>query len=326
MGSKDLEANREIVCSVEGGGAAGDGHGGDAGEVGGDRENVGEVILEWILGAGADFPGGGRCDGGKDRIHRFEGLLEVTSDQGADFLSAGVIGVVVTRGEHVGAKDNAAFHLGAEAELARLVVEIYDVGGVRGAIAVTNPVEAREVRGGLRWGDDIIGSHCVLRVWQGNGHDDRPEAFELFDAAIHVLPDAGMNALAEVFLGNPDPHTFHAEVDLRRVIGNRHVQRGAVLRIVPGDGLEDQRRVVHRAGERPNLIQGRGESDEAEAGNAAIGRFQAHDPAMRGGLADRAAGVGTERGEGSAIRYRSGGATRGAARNPVVVMRVAGDL
>ena len=68
MRGKDLNADWQGGGSIEGGGAAGDGDGGDSGEVRGDGEDVCEVILEGILAAGMDFPSGGGGDGGDDGI------------------------------------------------------------------------------------------------------------------------------------------------------------------------------------------------------------------------------------------------------------------
>ena len=95
MGGEDLEAGGEVFPAIEVGAAAGDGDAGDAGEVGGDGENVGEVFLERIAGNTADFPRGCGGDRGEDGIDFFEGGLEIPADEGADFLGSRVVGVVV---------------------------------------------------------------------------------------------------------------------------------------------------------------------------------------------------------------------------------------
>ena len=45
----------------------------------------------------------------------------------------------------MGAKNDTAFHFGAKAFLARLAVEVGDVGGLFGAVAVADAIEAREI-------------------------------------------------------------------------------------------------------------------------------------------------------------------------------------
>ena len=55
---------------------------------------------------------------------------------------------------------------------------------------------------------------------------------------------------------------------------------------------EQQRGVGDVAGERAGLVERRGEGDHPVAADRAVGRLEADDPAQRGGLADRAAGVG----------------------------------
>ena len=59
-----------------------------------------------------------------------------------------------------------------------------------------------------------------------------------------------------------------------------------------GDDLEQERRVGQVVRERADLVERAGEGDQAVAADPAVGRLQADDPAERGGLADRAAGVG----------------------------------
>ena len=66
-------------------------------------------------------------------------------------------------------------------------------------------------------------------------------------------------------------------------------------RVVAGDHVEEQRGVGHDVGERPDLVERAGERDQAVARHQAVRRLHPHDAAQRGGLPDRAAGVGAER-------------------------------
>ena len=80
---------------------------------------------------------------------------------------------------------------------------------------------------------------------------------------------------------------------------------------MPGDHVEEQRGVGDGGGERADLIQRARERDEAVARHESVGGLHADDPAERGGLADRPAGIGAEtercvlggnRGRGTAAR------------------------
>ena len=111
-------------------------------EVGGDGEDVGEELGEWVFAGEAHFGGCFWGDGGEDGVDFLEGLFEVLAEEGADFLRAEVVGVVVAGGEDVGAEDDATFDFWAEAVFAAAFVEVEHVGGVFGSIAVADSVEA----------------------------------------------------------------------------------------------------------------------------------------------------------------------------------------
>ncbi len=73
---------------------------------------------------------------------------------------------------------------------------------------------------------------------------------------------------------------------------------GVISRVVAGEDGEEEGGILDRAGERADLIEGRGEGDETVAGDAAVGGFQSNATAESGGLADGAACVGAEGSEG----------------------------
>ena len=81
---------------------------------------------------------------------------------------------------------------------------------------------------------------------------------------------------------------------------------GVIARVVAGEDGEEESGILDRAGERADLIEGRGEGDEAVAGDAAVGGFESDTTAEGGGLADGAACVGTEGGEGDPSRDGGG--------------------
>ena len=83
------------------------------------------------------------------------------------------------------------------------------------------------------------------------------------------------------------------------------------------------RRIAHGARHRPHLVERRGVGDDAVAADAAVGRLDADDAAVRGRLADRAAGIGAERAETLARGDRGGRAARRAARHALAVPGIA---
>ena len=91
---------------------------------------------------------------------------------------------------------------------------------------------------------------------------------------------------------------------------------------MPRHRLVQQGGVEHGPPERPRGVKRGGEGHHPVAGGAAVGRLGADDPADRGRLADRAAGVGAER-ERRLVGGDGGGrAAGGAARHPGQVPRV----
>ena len=107
MGSHHLKAHGKFHAAFPDG-SAGNGHGGEAGQVGGDRVDVRQIGLEVIQRGISDFGSGSGRGGAYDDIRPGKGFREISGDQGADFLSAGVVSVTVTGAEHIGAQDDAA--------------------------------------------------------------------------------------------------------------------------------------------------------------------------------------------------------------------------
>ena len=78
-------------------------------------------------------------------------------------------------------------------------------------------------------------------------------------------------------------------------IGSGQAGRGGVALVAPDHVAQQQRGVGHVAGQRAGLVERRGEGDHPVARDRAVGGLEPDDPAQRGGLADRAAGVGADR-------------------------------
>ena len=114
--------------------------------------------------------------------------------------------------------------------------------------------------------------------------------------------DVGLHAGDEVLLRQAEALAAQAGGGLvvavrqmEQLVGDRDRRRGGVALVAAGDRVEQRRRVADVAGERPDLVERRGERDDPVARHPAVGRLQPDDPGQRRRLADRAAGVGAER-------------------------------
>ncbi len=92
----------------------------------------------------------------------------------------------------------------------------------------------------------------------------------------------------------------------------------------PQIASSSERGVVDGLGERPDLVEARRERDQPVARDPPVGGLHPDDPAQRGGLADRAAGVRAERERREPGGDRGGGTTARTAGDPARVARVAG--
>ena len=110
----------------------------------------------------------------------------------------------------------------------------------------------------------------------------------------------------------------------RLVVGDRLVGAPEITWIMPGDHLEHQRVVAHRTGHRSDMVEGEGEGCHAAAADPAVNRLHAGDPAHRGRIADRAAGVGAECCREETGSEASTAAARRAAAKMIAAPRVEG--
>src|SRR5699024_848626 len=86
-------------------------------------------------------------------------------------------------------------------------------------------------------------------------------------------------------------------------------EEGGVESIMAGDGLEDDRRIAGAAGHRADVVEARGEAEDAVSGHPAPRGFETGDAIGRRRQADRSAGVRTQRAEAQS----SGGGHPGSA-------------
>ena len=248
-----------------------------------------------------------------------EGRVEVPDDQRADLLRLAVVGVVVAAGQRVGAEDDAPLDLGAEALLAG---QRHDLLGVPGAVvadpqAVPHGVEPGQVGRALAGRDQVVGGQRVLEVRAGHLGDLGAERLEQLDRLGEPGQHARLVAVAAQLGDHADPHAAHVRLAGRgHHRRHRRVDRGGVHRVVPGHRLVQQGGVEHGPAERARRVQAGRERHHPVPGRAAVGRLGADDAADRGGLADRAAGVGAD-GQRRLVGGDRGGGPAG---------RAAGDL
>ena len=206
----------------------------------------------------------------------------------------------------------------------------HDFLGVAGAVVadpqpVAHAVEPGQVGGALAGRDQVVGRQRVREVRAGHLDDLGAQGLQELDGLGEPGQHPGLVAVAAQFRDHPDAQAAHVGLPggghHRR---DRRVHRGRVARVVPGDRLVQQRRVQHGPGQRPGGVQRRREGDQPVPGRAAVGRLDPDDPAHRGGLADRPAGVGADAERRLEARDRRGRAARRPAGHPGQVPRVAG--
>ena len=161
------------------------------------------------------------------------------------------------------------------------------------AQAVAHAVVPREVRRRLRRRDHVVRRQPVARARHAHPVDGRARLLQRARGAVDRVEHLRLEPLAlDQLVDDGDAQAVDPAVDHRqhRLVGG--VDGGGVHPVVPGDHVEQQRRVAHRGGERPDLVERARERHQPVARHEAVGGLHADDAAQRGRLADRAAGVG----------------------------------
>ena len=181
--------------------------------------------------------------------------------------------------------------------------------------AVAHAIEAGEVRRRLGRGDQVVGRERVRRVRQPARLDRGAQVLGAGRAWPRSSP--GRRARRRRRRRSAPPG---------RPAGYRAGPQRVGSSIVPGNATEvesrgsrpdhvpeQQRGVGDIARQRPGLVKRGGKGDHPVARAGAVGRLQTDDPAQRRGLADRPAGVGSDRPRREARGDRRGAAARGSA-------------
>ena len=192
--------------------------------------------------------------------------------------------------------------LGAETRGARRGIHGVEAALAVGPQAVADAIIASEVRRGFGRRDDVIGRQRIFRMRQADLDDLGARVAKPFDALVPQGVDVGGHAVDPIFLGNTDALAFEIARQSSFPIRHRQVERGRILRVEAGHGLEHDRAVADGPRHRPGLVERAGEGHDAPARAAAVGRLDPADAGEGRRLADRAAGVGAGRRGGDARR------------------------
>ena len=186
---------------------------------------------------------------------------------------------------------------------------------------VAHAVVARQVRGRLGGGDDVVGGQPEQKLGDRDLVDLGTGCRQRLAGGEDDL--TGLRGARQEVLDDPHPQARHAVVERLEQAGCGPLQRGRVHRVVTGDDLEAYGRVGDRRREGPDLVERARKGDQPVARDDAVGGFHPDDPAQRGWLADRAARVAAE-GEGHHSGcHRRRASARGAARHAAGVPGVA---
>src|SRR5690606_21775807 len=123
-------------------------------------------------------------------------------------------------------------------------------------------------------------------------HDFRSGGGEGGEGCLHRRLHRLLEALTGEFLHHSDLHARDVTVEGRRQTGPFPRIGGRVSGIMTPDRLQEDGGVLDTAGQRTDLVEGGGESDEAVAAHTSVRRLYPDDAAQGGGLADGSTGVG----------------------------------
>ena len=155
----------------------------------------------------------------------------------------------------------------------------------------------------------------------GKLDDRRAVALEDRDRGVERGADVGLEGRERLPAQDADAQAVDLAVGVEERVGERRAgERRHVLRVGPGEHREEQRRILDRSRQRAHVVERPAERERAGAADAAVRRLHAHEPAVRRGNADRAAGVGSDRPHHRAgrdgCRRAAARAARGCGRDP----------
>src|SRR5262249_30675706 len=138
------------------------------------------------------------------------------------------------------------------------------------AEAVAHAVVAGEVGRGLGGGDQVIRGNGVFSMRQGDVDDLAAGGAQLFDSRFHGGPNFFVEAFAEVLLGNTNLQAAHRLLDFLLVVGDRNIGGGGVERVASGNVAQNNSGILHRPGQRPDMVERRGKGNQAVTRDASV--------------------------------------------------------
>ena len=183
--------------------------------------------------------------------------------------------------------------------------------GLRGAVAVFDAVKPGQVGAGLRRGDDIVGRDHIVHHTQLEKFDNRAVSAQEVNRVHHGFFHIRIKVFCEIqiFLWNADADAVKIAFQGIQEIFRLSLHGGGILGVIAHDHIQKNRAVRRISCHRSDLIQRGGIGNQAITGNGSVGRFDARNAAVSGGLTDGTAGVGTQGRKGFSCRYSRTGTT-----------------
>ena len=168
----------------------------------------------------------------------------------------------------------------------------------------------------------------MLGGWKAYLFHDSTRSFECRNGIANCALHASLHAGDEVFLRQSEslPANCGRSSFATRKVQQRRIKRaartGGVMCIGASNCVEQERCIVRRASEWPDLIERRCKRDDAVARNATVGRLHANDASKAGRLTNRAARVGSDGERGMVRRNGSRRSARRSTRHAINPPRV----
>ena len=286
----DLQPHRQPLRSLPGRHA----HARDSRQIAGHCVDIGKIHRRRIVDFLAQLERRERRHRAHDRVHLFECLGVILRHQSPHFLRFQIVRVVVTRAQHVGSQHDAALALRAEALFPSNAVHICQSASGLGTARIAHAVITRQVRAGLRRTDDVVASHRISGVRQRDLADLASQLLERGDRCLDHVARVAREAVEEL-LRYTDLHSADVPVECRHVIRNRSERRGGIHLVASRHYLKQPRGIAHRPRKRPDMVERAGERRQSVARDAAICRRYAGYSAERRRLANRPAGIRSQR-------------------------------
>ncbi|MNV29438.1 hypothetical protein D3C71_1206650 [compost metagenome] len=102
------------------------------------------------------------------------------------------------------------------------MVQVQQAAAIVHPHAEANAVEASQVGGGFRRGQQIVGGYRIFGMRQRDFLPDGAQILEHLQGGQNRVTDGGVNALADVFLRHGDAQSFDISGQGAQVIGDIH--------------------------------------------------------------------------------------------------------